>query len=80
MDHFCGALSNRLGITDVCHATAALGVLANNIPADGYSRGAESPVLNSDPSLFFRFRRGEPLPRQWPTGWSTWPAAGTRAR
>ncbi len=54
LDHFCSALSNRLGVTDVCRATAALGVLANNIPADGYSRGAESPVLNSDPSLFFR--------------------------
>jgi hypothetical protein len=28
--------------------------VANFLPTDGYSRGAESPVLANDPTLFFR--------------------------
>jgi len=62
-DHLCAALSNRLGITDVCGldvntvVPAALrGVqqIATVLPSDQYSRGAEAPMLASDPTLFFR--------------------------
>jgi hypothetical protein len=62
-DHLCAALSTRLGITDVCGISgslalspsqAAASVIAGDMPADGYSRGAEAPVLANDPTLFFR--------------------------
>src|SRR5207237_3622437 len=50
-DHFCAALTNRLGltaslctgITDKTTATA----VANNVPLDGYLRGAEAPALST---------------------------------
>jgi hypothetical protein len=60
-DHLCAALSNRLARPDLC----ALGVplaagaqattlrIAGSVPADLFSRGAESPVTPSDPNLFF---------------------------
>ncbi len=57
-DHFCAALSNRLqlatslcvGITDKTTATA----VANNIPLDGYLRGAEAPALSTAETPFYR--------------------------
>ena len=57
-DHFCAALTNRLGlatslctgITDKTTATA----VANNVPLDGYLRGAEAPALSTAPTPFYR--------------------------
>jgi hypothetical protein len=57
-DHFCAALTNRLGlatslcigITDKTTATA----VATNVPLDGYLRGAESPALSTSATPFFR--------------------------
>lgn len=57
-DHFCAALSNRLelatslcvGITDKTTATA----VTNNIPLDGYLRGAEAPALSTAQTPFYR--------------------------
>ena len=57
-DHFCAALTNRLGlatslctgITDKTTATA----VANNVPLDGYLRGAEAPALSTSATPFFR--------------------------
>ena len=62
-DHLCGALSNRLGITDVCGLDVNTVVpddlkqvqfIAKVLPSDAYSRGADEPVLANDPNLFFR--------------------------
>src|SRR5450432_895193 len=62
-DHFCGALGLRLGISDPCGMSGLPGLtgaqntiatLARGLPSDGYSRGAETPVLPTDSSLFFR--------------------------
>ncbi len=62
-DHLCGALSNRLGIPDVCGLDVNTVVpndlkqvqfIARVLPSDAYSRGAEEPVLANDPNLFFR--------------------------
>jgi hypothetical protein len=62
-DHLCGALELRLGISDPCGmsglpgltgAQNAIATLARGLPSDGYSRGAETPVLPTDSSLFFR--------------------------
>ncbi len=62
-DHLCVALSNRLGLPDVCGISGMPGltplqtrasVLSTSLPEDSYSRGAEAPVLGSDTSLFFR--------------------------
>jgi hypothetical protein len=61
-DHFCAALSNRLGKPDLCAQLATLPTQAQNatakiassVPADAFSRGAESPVTPEDPTLFFR--------------------------
>jgi hypothetical protein len=62
-DHLCAALGSRLGITDVCgldvntqvpNALRSVQLIAAVLPSDQYSRGAESPVLAADPSLFFR--------------------------
>jgi hypothetical protein len=62
-DHYCVALSNRLGIADVCGMGDSLTptasqrsarTIAVDLPADGYSRGAEAPILANDPTLFFR--------------------------
>jgi hypothetical protein len=57
-DHFCAALTNRLGlttslctgITDKTTATA----VATNVPLDGYLRGAEAPALSTAATPFFR--------------------------
>jgi hypothetical protein len=61
-DHLCAALSNRLARPDLCAqlvtlpttAQGATAKIASSIPADAFSRGAESPVTASDPTLFFR--------------------------
>ncbi len=62
-DHLCAALSNRLGLVDVCgldvntqvpNALKLVQQIATVLPSDQYSRGAEAPVLAADPSLFFR--------------------------
>jgi hypothetical protein len=61
-DQFCQALSNRLGIKDICDiemptptgVTSAMNRLAGALPADAFSRGVAAPVTPSDPSLFFR--------------------------
>ena len=61
-DHFCVALSNRLGIPDVCAmATAdptslatAIRRYAAFVPVDGYDRGLEVSSLATDPNPFFR--------------------------
>jgi hypothetical protein len=57
-DHFCAALTNRLKLTtDLCTGipdkTTATSV-ANNIPLDGYLRGAEAPALSTAHSPFYR--------------------------
>lgn len=57
-DHFCAALTNRLelatsvctGISDKTTATA----VTNNIPLDGYLRGAEAPALSTAQTPFYR--------------------------
>jgi hypothetical protein len=61
-EHFCAALSLRLGLNDACGL--GLGplsakqkiaeVVATSMPNDAYSRGADAPVTLSDTSLFFR--------------------------
>jgi hypothetical protein len=61
-DQLCQALSNRLGVPDVCeiemptptNVTTALNRLAGALPADGFSRGSEFPVTAPDPNLFYR--------------------------
>ena len=57
-DHFCASLTNRLQLpSNICSKiskpTIALAV-ANNIPFDGYLRGAEAPALSTDATLFYR--------------------------
>ena len=57
-DHLCAALTNRLGLsasvcTGVPDKTTATAV-ANNIPLDGYLRGAEAPALPTTATPFFR--------------------------
>jgi hypothetical protein len=53
-DHLCTALSNRLGLANACKVNGTATSLSGTLPADAYSRGAESPVLTADTSLFFR--------------------------
>lgn len=61
-DQFCQALSNRLGMPDICDietptptgVTSAMNRLAGALPADAFSRGVAAPVTPSDPTLFFR--------------------------
>ena len=62
-EHFCSAVSSRLGLNDVCALNTIAGLtalqtavssLSLSIPAASYSRGAESPVVSRDPNLFFR--------------------------
>jgi hypothetical protein len=57
-DHLCAALTNRLklatslcvGITDKTTQVA----LDNNVPLDGYLRGAEAPALSTSQTPFYR--------------------------
>jgi hypothetical protein len=60
-DQLCAALSNRLGKPDLCSLAVALPTSAQSttqktattVPADTFSRGSESPVTPSDPTLFY---------------------------
>lgn len=60
-DHFCAALNNRLGFTDVCQLDATrvrqvsqIALIISGMPSDGYGRGSTIPVLPNDPNLFYR--------------------------
>ncbi|MEI9942512.1 MAG: hypothetical protein WDO69_35305 [Pseudomonadota bacterium] len=57
-DHFCAALTNRLQLTTslcvgITDKTTQIAV-TNNIPLDGYLRGAEAPALSTDQTPFYR--------------------------
>jgi hypothetical protein len=60
-DHFCAALSNRLGKPDICAQAVLMPSTAQNTTArlagtivnDAFSRGVESPVTPSDPTMFY---------------------------
>jgi len=61
-DHLCAALSNRLGKPDLCAQVVALpssaqtatARIAASVAADAFSRGAQSPVTPTEPTLFYR--------------------------
>jgi hypothetical protein len=61
-DQLCASLSNRLGRPDVCAlavalpstAQAATAKIATSVAGDAFSRGAESPVTPSVPTVFYR--------------------------
>jgi len=61
-DHFCAALSNRLGKPDLCAQTVPLptsaqtatATIAQSVAADAFSRGSQIPVTPADPTLFYR--------------------------
>jgi hypothetical protein len=61
-EHFCAALSLRLGVDDACglglgplNAKQKIAeVVATSMPNDTYSRGADAPVTLRDTSLFYR--------------------------
>jgi hypothetical protein len=61
-NHLCAALSDRLGKPDLCAQAVALPTqsqaatekIAASVPADAFSRGAESPVTPASPSVFYR--------------------------
>jgi hypothetical protein len=60
--HLCAALSNRMGISDVCALQAAVPTtaqsttvtIAGSVAADAFSRGAQTPVTPAYPDLFYR--------------------------
>ncbi|HLK88242.1 MAG TPA: hypothetical protein VKZ18_00030, partial [Polyangia bacterium] len=60
--HFCAALSNRMGISDICALQAAVPTTAQNttlqiagsVAADAFSRGSQTPVTPAYPDLFYR--------------------------
>ncbi|MEI9952459.1 MAG: hypothetical protein WDO74_26640 [Pseudomonadota bacterium] len=57
-DHFCAALTNRLQLaSSLCvgfpDSTTRIAV-TNNIPVDGYLRGAEAPALSTAQTPFYR--------------------------
>jgi hypothetical protein len=61
-DHLCAALSNRLGKPDICAMAVALpssaqtstARIAASVAADAFSRGAQSPVTPTEPTMFYR--------------------------
>jgi hypothetical protein len=61
-DQICAALSNRLGISDICALAVAKPAsdqnktltIVSSVAADAFSRGSEIPVTPSDPTLFYR--------------------------
>ncbi len=61
-DHFCQALSNRLGIQDICALATALpsaaqtstATIAGSVVADAFGRGTVAPVTPASPTLFYR--------------------------
>src|SRR6185312_3889963 len=60
--HLCAALSNRMGISDICALQAAVPTSAQNttltiagsVAADAFSRGSQTPVTPAFPDLFYR--------------------------
>jgi hypothetical protein len=60
--HFCAALSNRTGISDICALQAAVPTstqnttltIAGSVAADAFSRGSQTPVTPAFPDLFYR--------------------------
>ena len=60
--HLCAALSNRMGISDVCALQAAVPTSAQNttltiagsVAGDAFSRGSQTPVTPAYPDLFYR--------------------------
>jgi hypothetical protein len=58
----CAALSNRLGVADLCeialpaptNVTTPVNRLAGAMAADAFSRGSQYPVTPTDPNLFYR--------------------------
>src|SRR6185436_21181697 len=61
-EHFCAALSNRLGKPDLCaqavpvpsSAQTTTATIAQSVAADAFSRGSQIPVTPSDPTMFYR--------------------------
>jgi hypothetical protein len=61
-DHLCAALSNRLAKPDLCAQALALPTsaqtatarIAASVASDAFSRGAQSPVTPSEPTMFYR--------------------------
>jgi hypothetical protein len=59
-DHLCAALSNRLGLPDVCaldrntKKQGAVPQIVTGLPSDGYGRGSIMPVLPNEATLFYR--------------------------
>jgi hypothetical protein len=61
-DHLCAALSNRLAKPDLCaqalalpsSAQTATARIAASVASDAFSRGAQSPVTPSEPTMFYR--------------------------
>jgi hypothetical protein len=60
--HLCAALSNRMGVSDVCALQAAVPTsaqsttltIAGSVAADAFSRGSQTPVTPAYPDLFYR--------------------------
>jgi hypothetical protein len=60
--HLCAALSNRMGISDVCALQAAVPTsaqtttltVAGSVAADAFSRGSQTPVTPAYPDMFYR--------------------------
>ncbi len=60
--HLCAALSNRMGVGDVCALQAAVPTstqsttltIAGSVAADAFSRGSQTPVTPAYPDLFYR--------------------------
>jgi hypothetical protein len=60
--HLCAALSNRMGISDICALQAAVPsstqnttlTIAGSVAADAFSRGSPTPVTPAYPDLFYR--------------------------
>lgn len=61
-NQLCQALSNRLGIEDICAIELpsppapanSRALLAGALPADAFSRGVAAPVTPADPNIFYR--------------------------
>jgi hypothetical protein len=58
-DHFCATLAARLGLADPCGLTHAapettdIPRIASGLPSDGYGRGEVTPILPTEPTLFY---------------------------
>jgi len=60
--HLCAALSNRMGVSDVCALQVAVPTstqsttltVAGSVAADAFSRGSQTPVTPAYPDLFYR--------------------------